>query len=113
MFTADSDIMSETEIITLICIRENFRPAPTDSVRWLAPNADFYRVQQAMRSNGLEPPAFEAWLDWHRQGYRFCAKTPQGIIVAQAAVLMATLPAHVNFLEAIVLPVGQLYVGRG
>lgn len=33
--------------------------------------------------------------------------------LAQAAVLMATLPPHVNFLEAIVLPVGQMYVGRG
>jgi NAD(P)-dependent dehydrogenase (short-subunit alcohol dehydrogenase family) len=33
--------------------------------------------------------------------------------IAQAAVLMATLPPHVNMLEAIVLPAGQLYVGRG
>ena len=33
--------------------------------------------------------------------------------LAQTAVLMATLPPHVNLLEAIVLPVGQLYVGRG
>ncbi len=33
--------------------------------------------------------------------------------LAQTAVLMATLPPHVNVLEAIVLPVGQLYVGRG
>ncbi len=33
--------------------------------------------------------------------------------LAQAAVTMATLPLHVNMLEAIVLPVGQLYVGRG
>jgi NAD(P)-dependent dehydrogenase (short-subunit alcohol dehydrogenase family) len=33
--------------------------------------------------------------------------------IAQAAVLMATLPASVNMLEAIVLPMGQLYVGRG
>ncbi|MBI3407504.1 MAG: SDR family oxidoreductase [Planctomycetes bacterium] len=33
--------------------------------------------------------------------------------LARSAVLMATLPAHVNMLEAIVLPVGQLYVGRG
>lgn len=33
--------------------------------------------------------------------------------LAQAAVVMATLPPHVNMLEAIVLPVGQLYVGRG
>jgi NAD(P)-dependent dehydrogenase (short-subunit alcohol dehydrogenase family) len=33
--------------------------------------------------------------------------------LAQAAVLMATLPPHVTMLEAIVLPVGQLYVGRG
>ena len=33
--------------------------------------------------------------------------------LARAAVAMATMPPHVNFLEAIVLPVGQLYVGRG
>ncbi|MEP7338432.1 MAG: SDR family oxidoreductase [Acidobacteriota bacterium] len=33
--------------------------------------------------------------------------------IAQAAVLMATLPPHVNMLEAIVLPIGQLYIGRG
>ncbi len=33
--------------------------------------------------------------------------------IAQAAVLMATLPPEVNMLEAIVLPVGQPYIGRG
>ena len=33
--------------------------------------------------------------------------------LAETAVLMATLPPHVNMLEAIVLPVGQMYLGRG
>jgi len=33
--------------------------------------------------------------------------------LAETALVMATLPAHMNMLEAIVLPVGQLYVGRG
>jgi len=33
--------------------------------------------------------------------------------LAQTAVLMATLPPHVNLLEAIVLPIGQQYLGRG
>jgi NAD(P)-dependent dehydrogenase (short-subunit alcohol dehydrogenase family) len=33
--------------------------------------------------------------------------------IARAAVLMATLPPNVNMLEAIVLPMGQLYIGRG
>jgi NAD(P)-dependent dehydrogenase (short-subunit alcohol dehydrogenase family) len=33
--------------------------------------------------------------------------------LAEAAVLMATLPPHMNMLEAIVLPTEQLYVGRG
>jgi len=33
--------------------------------------------------------------------------------LAQAAVLMATLPPNVNMLEAIMLPVGQMYIGRG
>ncbi len=33
--------------------------------------------------------------------------------VAQVALLMATLPPHVEMLEAIVLPRDQDYVGRG
>jgi NAD(P)-dependent dehydrogenase (short-subunit alcohol dehydrogenase family) len=33
--------------------------------------------------------------------------------IAEVAVLMATLPPHVEMLEAIVLPLEQLYVGRG
>ena len=33
--------------------------------------------------------------------------------IAQAAVAMATLPPNVNMLEVIVLPIGQLYIGRG
>jgi NAD(P)-dependent dehydrogenase (short-subunit alcohol dehydrogenase family) len=33
--------------------------------------------------------------------------------IADVAVLMATLPPHVNMLEAIVLPVAQAYLGRG
>ena len=33
--------------------------------------------------------------------------------LAEAAVLMACLPPHVNMLEAIVLPIGQKYIGRG
>jgi NAD(P)-dependent dehydrogenase (short-subunit alcohol dehydrogenase family) len=33
--------------------------------------------------------------------------------IAQAALAMVTLPADVNMLEAIVLPVGQDYLGRG
>ena len=32
---------------------------------------------------------------------------------AQIAVTMAALPAHVNLLEAIVLPLDQPYLGRG
>ena len=33
--------------------------------------------------------------------------------LAEVALLMASLPPHVNLLEATVLPVEQLYVGRG
>ena len=33
--------------------------------------------------------------------------------LAEVAVHMATLPLHVNFLEAIVLPTTQTYIGRG
>jgi NAD(P)-dependent dehydrogenase (short-subunit alcohol dehydrogenase family) len=33
--------------------------------------------------------------------------------IAEAALAMLTLPPEVNMLEAIVLPVGQLYLGRG
>jgi hypothetical protein len=33
--------------------------------------------------------------------------------IARAALAMVTLPADVNFLEAIVLPRDQAYLGRG
>jgi NAD(P)-dependent dehydrogenase (short-subunit alcohol dehydrogenase family) len=33
--------------------------------------------------------------------------------IVETAVLMAALPPHINMLEAIVLPVGQPYLGRG
>jgi NAD(P)-dependent dehydrogenase (short-subunit alcohol dehydrogenase family) len=33
--------------------------------------------------------------------------------LAEAVLLMASLPAHVNMLEAVILPVQQEYVGRG
>lgn len=33
--------------------------------------------------------------------------------IAHAALAMATLPPNVNMLEAIVLPIGQSYIGRG
>jgi NAD(P)-dependent dehydrogenase (short-subunit alcohol dehydrogenase family) len=33
--------------------------------------------------------------------------------LAQVVVLMASLPPHINMLEAIVLPTEQLYLGRG
>jgi NAD(P)-dependent dehydrogenase (short-subunit alcohol dehydrogenase family) len=33
--------------------------------------------------------------------------------LAEVAILMASLPAHMNLLEAIVLPVKQAYLGRG
>jgi NAD(P)-dependent dehydrogenase (short-subunit alcohol dehydrogenase family) len=33
--------------------------------------------------------------------------------IAEVALTMATLPGHVNMLEAIVLPTAQLYLGRG
>jgi len=33
--------------------------------------------------------------------------------IAEVAVLMASLPAHMNMLEAIVMPVKQAYLGRG
>jgi NAD(P)-dependent dehydrogenase (short-subunit alcohol dehydrogenase family) len=33
--------------------------------------------------------------------------------LATAAVAMAAMPDHVNMLEATVLPVGQLFIGRG
>ena len=33
--------------------------------------------------------------------------------IAEVALLMATLPPHVEMLESVVLPHQQLYVGRG
>ncbi len=77
----------ESTTLTLICTRESFQPAPVEWVRWLALNADLYRVQQAFRTNGLTSPAYVEWEAWHRQGYLFCAAMIQNAIVSTAAVL--------------------------
>ena len=82
--------MTQPDTIMLICTRESFQSVKCDSVRWLAPNADYYRIQQAMRTDGLDPPDFETWLEWHRQGRRFCATTLMGTIVAQASVVKSS-----------------------
>lgn len=37
----------------------------------------------------------------------------QAAELAEAAITMAALPSHITMLEAIVLPVGQPYIGRG
>jgi RimJ/RimL family protein N-acetyltransferase len=77
----------DSTTLTLICTRESFHPAPVEWVRWLALNADLYRVQQAFRTSGLAAPAYAEWEEWHRQGYRFCAAMVQNAIVSTAAVL--------------------------
>ena len=45
----------------MICTRETFQPVPTDAVRWLAPNADFYRVQQAMQGTVWTSGGCASW----------------------------------------------------
>ena len=78
--------MNVEETILFVCSREDFRPAPVEWVRWLALNADIYRVQQANRTNGLPAPTYAEWEEEHRQGIRFCAAMVQNRIVSQAAV---------------------------
>jgi RimJ/RimL family protein N-acetyltransferase len=82
----DTDAPESTPI-TLICTRDTFQPAPVEWVRWLALNADLYRVQQAFRTSGRTAPAYADWEEWHRQGYRFSAAMVQNVIVSSAAVL--------------------------
>ena len=77
---------SESTLLTLLCTRESFQPAPVEWVRWLALNADLYRVQQAFRTSGLPAPTYPEWETWHRQGYLYCAAMVQNAIVSTAAV---------------------------
>lgn len=54
-------------------------------------------------------------LEDHPQGGPVPASEPKMKVeeIAEAAVFMASLPAHMNMLEAIVLPVKQAYLARG
>lgn len=79
--------MNSSEKIKLVCTRESFSPSPMSDVRWLAPQADYYRMQHAILARNAEPPSLEEWLDWNRLGYSFCAALNQGVILAYAAVL--------------------------
>ena len=73
--------------ITYLCLRDEFRPTPHDSVRWLAPQADYYRYEQMLLTRGVDPPSYETWLEWHAQGYGFAAYVRQGTALSVAAVL--------------------------
>jgi RimJ/RimL family protein N-acetyltransferase len=82
--------VTQSTMLTLICTRESFRPAPVEWVRWLALNADLYRVQQAYRTSGLPAPAYPEWEAWHREGTLFCAAMVQNAIVSMGAVRKPT-----------------------
>ena len=73
--------------LTFICTSESFRPLSTEGVRWLAPQADFYRFEQMLLTRGVDPPKYEAWLEWHRQGYGFAAHVDQGTVLSIGTVM--------------------------
>jgi predicted GNAT family acetyltransferase len=70
-----------------LCTLEAFQPISSDSVRWLAPRADYYRYEQMLHTRGVEPPSYDTWLQWHAEGYGFAAYVRQGTILSVAAVL--------------------------
>src|SRR5689334_17434667 len=75
-----------SEKLTYLCTRETFKPLPHIGVRWLAPQADYYRYEQMLLTRGVTPPAYDTWLEWHTQGYGFAAYVRQGIVLSVAAV---------------------------
>jgi hypothetical protein len=66
---------------------ETFRPVATAGVRWLAPQADYYRYEQMLLTRGVVPPSYDAWLDWHAQGYGFAAFVRAGTVLSVGTVL--------------------------
>ncbi len=73
--------------LTYLGTRETFRPVPVVGVRWLAPQADYYRYEQMLLTRGVEPPSYATWLEWHSQGYGFAAYVRQGTVLSVGAVL--------------------------
>ncbi len=73
--------------LTYICNRERFRPAALPSVRWLAPQADFYRYEQMLLTRGVAAPVYDIWLEWHTHGYGFAAYVRQGTVLSVGVVL--------------------------
>lgn len=73
--------------ITYACTKSIFHPVSVVGVRWLAPQADYYRYEQMLLTRGVEPPNYETWLEWHAQGYGFAAYVRQGTVLSVAVVL--------------------------
>jgi len=73
--------------LTYLCTKNHFRPVKTESVRWLAPQADYYRYEQMLLTRRVDPPAYDTWLEWHGQGYGFAAYVHQGTVLSVGAVL--------------------------
>ena len=73
--------------LTYLCVKGQFRPVKTESVRWLAPQADYYRYEQMLLTRRVDPPPYDTWLEWHSQGYGFAAYVSQGTILSVGAVM--------------------------
>ncbi len=73
--------------LTYLCDKEHFQPVSADGVRWLAPQADYYRYEQMLLTRRVEPPSYETWLEWHSQGYGFAAYVRQGTVLSVGTVL--------------------------
>ena len=93
--------------LNYVCTRDLFLPASHEGVRWLAPQADYYRYEQMLLTRGVDPPGYDTWLEWHAEGYGFAAFVRQGTVLSVAAVLrqpegdwqlagVRTLDAHIG-----------------
>ena len=79
--------MTSSSKITYVCTKTEFQPVSVEGVRWLAPQADYYRYEQMLLTRDVEPPNYETWLEWHTQGYGFAAYVRQGTVLSVAVVL--------------------------
>ena len=77
--------MRATDHIRYECSRESYRPACSDTVRWLDRERDWPLVQAFWRSIGFTATKAD-WLQAHDDGYEYCAAIDGGEITADAAV---------------------------
>jgi len=76
--------VSDDDVISFVCDKQDLIPVDASGIRWLDQNADYELARAYWRGHGQELSR-ATWEDAHASGYRYAALVREGQILSCAA----------------------------